>query len=253
MDENKLNELRKISGYEAAKFVENNFVVGLGTGRNARCFIDALAERINTENLNITSVPTSKGSEKYASEKGIKIKDMNEILNAETDKNKTYIDIDVDGADQVAEDFSLIKGYGGALTREKVIAKTAKKFICVVDETKISETKKLDVLIPVEVIPFAVNYVRHELKKRYNVNCMVMNKKDKDEIFTTDNGNFIILADFGEISNPKKLEDELNLISGVIENGIFAKRKPDIIIVGRENGVEILKFKNKKDYKKSTK
>ncbi len=239
MDENKLNKLRKISGYEAAKFIRNGFVAGLGTGRNARCFIDALAKRINTENLNITGVPTSEGRKKYGLERGIKIKDLNDILN-ENKKNK-ILDIDVDGADQVAGDFSLIKGYGGALTREKVTAKTAKKFICVVDETKISETRNLNNPVPVEVIPFAMNYVKLELEEKYDIICDIMKKKDKDEIFITDNGNFIILADFGEISNPEELEDELNLISGVVENGIFAKRKPDIVIVGRKNGVEILK------------
>ncbi|MDI6730738.1 MAG: ribose-5-phosphate isomerase RpiA [Candidatus Altarchaeum sp.] len=240
MDE---SELRKISGYEAAKFIRNEFVVGLGTGRNARCFIDALAERIRTENLNIIGVPTSKGSEKYGIEKGIKIKELNEI-----DLN-IGIDIDVDGADQVVvnehatDDFSLIKGYGGALTREKVVAKSAEKFICVVDETKISETKNLNKPIPVEVIPFAMNYVKAELKKIYDVDCNMMKKKDrkdKDENFVTDNGNFIILANFREIGNPKKLEDELKLISGVVENGIFAQRKPDIVIVGRKEKVEIL-------------
>jgi ribose 5-phosphate isomerase A len=93
------------------------------------------------------------------------------------------IDIDVDGADQVvvnkdaADDFSLIKGYGGALAREKVIAKCTKKFICVVDETKISETKNLNKPIPVEVIPFAVNYVKAELKKIYDVDCNMMKKR----------------------------------------------------------------------------
>ncbi len=239
-------ELRKISGFEAAKFIRNGFVVGLGTGRNARSFIDALAERINEENLKIIGVPTSEGSKKYSSEKGIKIKELNEI-----DLN-IGIDIDVDGADQVvvneqaADNFSLLKGYGGALTREKVIAKSAEKFICVVDETKISETKNLNKPIPVEVIPFAANYVKAELKKMYDVDFNMMKKKDgkdKDENFVTDNGNLIILANFGEIGNPKKLEDELNLISGVVENGIFAKRKPDIVIVGKEKGVEILERK----------
>ncbi len=240
MDE---SELRKISGYEAAKFIRNGFVVGLGTGRNARCFIDALGKRINEENLKIIGVPTSEGSKKYGVEKGIKIKELNEI-----DLN-IGMDIDVDGADQVvvneqaADDFSLIKGYGGALTREKIIAKSAEKFICVVDETKISETKNLNKPIPVEVIPFAVNYVKAELKKKYSIDCNMMKKKDgqdKDENFVTDNGNFIILANFGEIGNPKKLENELNLISGVVENGIFADRKPDIVIVGRKEKVEIL-------------
>ncbi len=209
----------------------------MGTGRNARCFIDALAERIKAENLNIIGVPTSEGSKKYGIEKGIKIKELNEI-----DLN-IGVDIDVDGADQVAGDFSLIKGYGGALTREKVIAKAAKKFIVVVDETKISETKNLNKPVPVEVIPFAVNYVKNVLEKKYNATCDMMKKKDKDEILSTDNGNFIILANFGEISNPEELEDELNLISGVVENGIFAKRKPDVLITGRESGVEILERK----------
>jgi len=134
------------------------------------------------------------------------------------------------------------------LTREKVIAKTAKKFVCVVDETKISETGNLNKQVPVEVIPFAVNYVKTVLKEKYNATCEIMNKKkegnvSKDEILRTDNGNFIILADFREISNPEELEDELNLISGVVENGIFAKRKPDMVIVGREEKVEILERK----------
>lgn len=235
-----MSELRKISGYEAAKFIKDGFVVGLGTGRTARCFIDALGEKISNENLKIIGVPTSEESKGYGIEKGIKIKELNEI-----DLNKG-MDIDVDGADQVLlnkrNNFSLIKGYGGALTREKLIAKSAEKFICVVDETKISTN--LNKPIPIEVVPFAVGYVKNELKKRYGVECSMMKKKDKNkknENFVTDNGNFIILADFGEIEDPEKLEDELNLISGVVENGIFAKRKPDIVIVGKERGVEILK------------
>jgi len=232
LNEDKLSELRKISGYEATKFIENNFIVGLGTGRNAKCFIDALGKKIKEEKLNIVGVPTSDETKEYAIKKGIKVKELNEIL------KERILDIDVDGADQVAHDFSLIKGHGGALTREKIIAKSSKKFICVVDETKIS--KNLNKPVPIEVIPFALEYVKRRLKEIYNVDCEIMKKEGKN--FITDNKNFILLANFGEISNPEKLEDELNLISGVVENGIFAKRKPDIVIVGKEK-VEILERK----------
>lgn len=245
LSESELNKLRKLSGYKAAKFIKNNSIVGLGTGRNAKCFIDALAERIHKKDLeNIIGIPTSKESEEYASENRICLENLNEILNDEekneAKKTKAPINIDVDGADQVADDFSLIKGYGGALTREKVIAKASEKFIVVVDETKISKSKYLNKKIPIEVIPFAVNYVKKVLKEKYKATCEVMKKKKGREKFITNNKNIILLANFGEILNPKKLEDELNLISGVVENGIFANRRADIVIVGTKQGVKIL-------------
>lgn len=228
-------EISKINAAkEALKFIENNSIIGLGTGSTAKHFIYFLAEKIKNENLNLTCIATSKESEEYAKSLKIKIYELNEIY----EKNK-IIDISVDGADEVADDFSLIKGYGGALTREKIVETASKKFICIVDKTKISE--KLDKKVPIEILPYAKNFVISKLKD-FNANSIEIRKKNNN-VFITDNGNIIIDVNFGKIEDPINLEKNLKLIPGVVEVGIFALRKPDVVIVGNKSYAEIRKIK----------
>lgn len=212
---------KKNAGLEAVKYVKDGSVIGLGTGRAAKCFMEALSERIKKENLEIIGIPTSDETGKISKSLGIKISSLDEHPN---------ITLDVDGADQVDENFCLIKGYGGALTREKIVACASEKFICLVEDSKLS--KELNKVIPVEFVPFAKKFVELELKK--------IGGSSKQRDFITDNKNLILDAGFNSIINPYTLEKEINEITGVVENGIFARRRPETIIVGNNDGARVL-------------
>jgi len=214
---------KRNAGREAVKFVRDGSVLGLGTGSTVKYFLEALSERIKKEELDVIGIPTSIETKKQSESLGIKISSLEE---------HPVVDLDVDGADQVDERFCLIKGYGGALTREKIVAFASKKFICIVDETKLSQN--LNKSVPVEVIPFAKGFVEVELKKSGGIP-----KKRPD--FITDNKNFIFDTLFNTITEPLSLEKRLNEIPGVVENGIFAIKRPETVIIGNEEKVIIKK------------
>ncbi|MBI4399421.1 ribose-5-phosphate isomerase RpiA [Candidatus Micrarchaeota archaeon] len=219
MENGKINAAK-----EAVKYIKNNKVVGLGTGSTSSLFIRFLAERVRNEGLNLVFVASSKESERLAAENGLRVSDFNEIRK---------VDVYVDGADAVNSKLELVKGLGGALTREKVLAYKARKFICIVDESKVREFR--DVVVPVEVLQFNYKQVTEQLI-RLGATCSVRMKGDV--IYVTDNGNYIVDSKFGEIQNPKKLEKKLKLVPGVVESGIFGK--VSVVIVGNENGVRIM-------------
>ncbi len=220
-------ELKKRVGYEAAKLVNDGDVVGLGTGSTTHYFIEKLGIRIKNEDITILGVPTSYQSFFLGRDAGIQITTLEEH----------EVDIAVDGADEVDPKLNLIKGGGAAHTLEKIVDESAKRFVVIVDESKIvSELGSFPV--PVEVIPQATRTVRKHLVDMGGSPQLRMAEM-KDGPVVTDNGNFIYDVKF-IIKNPKKLETELNTIPGVVENGIFSQIV-DEVIVGKEDGVNYLK------------
>lgn len=211
---------RRNAAKKALEFVKNGMVVGLGTGRTSEIFIKLLGKK----RLKVVCVPTSNRTEKVAKEAGLVVKGLNEVKE---------VDLAVDGADQVDRKLNLIKGYGGALFREKIVDFAAKKFIVVVDESKLRE--ELGGWVPLEVSSFVVGRVRRELGK-LGVRSRVRMKGRK--VFITDNGNMIVDAYFERITDPKKTEEMLGGILGVVGTGIFVD-KVWMVVVGNERGTNL--------------
>ncbi|MEJ2479961.1 MAG: ribose-5-phosphate isomerase RpiA [Acidihalobacter sp.] len=210
--------MKKAAAEAALSYIENGMIVGVGTGSTANHFIDLLAgikARIDG------AVASSEATAQRLREHGIPVLDLNA-----TGQLQLY----VDGADEATRQMHLIKGGGGALTREKVVAGASDRFVCVADESKLVNYLGRFPL-PLEVIPMARSFVGRELVKRGG-------KPVLREGFTTDNGNLILDVHNLEILDPVKMETELNMIPGVVTVGIFAARPADVIILGGENGVQ---------------
>jgi len=215
------DEMKQAVAKEALKYVVKNSIIGVGTGSTANFFIDELA---SLKDSNIGAVASSVATKDRLEGHGIKVFDLNEV-----DSMSVYID----GADESDHKLNLIKGGGGALTREKIVAAVAKKFVCIADESKLVETMGKFPL-PVEVIPMATNQVAREIKKNTGGNPILR------EGFITDNGNNILDIQNLEIIDPVGLEIYLNSIVGVVTNGLFAQRPADILLLGTEGGVKTI-------------
>ena len=217
--------LKKQAGYQAAELVKTNQIVGLGTGSTTHYFIEKLGERIKQENLEIQGIPTSYQSFQLAQKNNIPCTTL-----AEHD-----IDIAIDGADEIDPEKNLIKGGGAAHTLEKIIDYSAEKLIIIADQTKEVQTLG-KTPVPLEVIKESARTVQKTLKDMEANSTIRMGVK-KDGPVITDNGNFIIDAEFKEIQNPISLEKELNTIPGVVENGLFTEMV-DQVIIGTEHGTK---------------
>ncbi len=222
--------LKENVGKEAVKLIEDGQVVGLGTGSTTHFFIKHLGMRIQEEELDILGIPTSFQSLILARESGIKITSLDEH----------DVDIAVDGADEVSSQLDLIKGGGAAHTIEKLVDSNAKKFVVIVDESKMVDTLG-EFPVPVEIIPDSLRPVTNALIEMGGKPEIRMGIQ-KDGPVITDNGNFVLDTKF-DIDDPAKLEVELNSIPGVLENGIFAGIT-DKVIVGKMSGIEVI---NKED------
>jgi len=215
------DEMKQVVAKEALKYVVKNSIIGVGTGSTANFFIDELA---SIKDSIIGAVASSVATKDRLEGHGIKVFDLNEV-----DSMSVYID----GADESDHKLNLIKGGGGALTREKIVAAVAEKFVCIADESKLVETMGKFPL-PVEVIPMATNQVAREIKKNTGGNPILR------EGFITDNGNNILDIQNLEIIDPVGLEIYLNSIVGVVTNGLFAQRPADILLLGTEGGVKTI-------------
>ncbi len=212
----------------AVEFIEDGMIVGLGTGSTACWAIQKIGERVS-EGLKIKAVATSKASELLAKELKIPLVDLSDI---------DHVDLTIDGADEVDPDLNLIKGGGGALLREKMVATASRELIIVVDETKLVE--KLGTFpLPVEVVPFGVEFTRRRIEK---LGCKTsIRMRNEKDYYQTDNGNYIIDCEFGRIEDPEELNQALNMIPGVVENGLFIKLAARVL-AGRKNGeIDIIK------------
>jgi len=223
-DENNIRCEKRIAAESAVKLVESGMDVGLGTGSTAELVIKRLGYLVKHEGLEIQAVATSKRSEELAYQCGIEIKTLDDL---------PELDICIDGADQVDSRLNLIKGGGGAHTREKIVASSSNRFIVCVDETKIVPTLRRTV--PVEVLSFAKAPVSARIRELGGVPIPRIKEGTQ---FVTDNGNIIIDADFGVIKNPEELAAIISRISGVIEHGIFTR--PAEVHVGERRGIRIL-------------
>lgn len=210
------------SAHEALRFVKKGMSIGLGTGSTAEIFIDLIGKKNAADDLELSCIATSKASESQARKLGMKLTGFDEIAK---------LDAAFDGADQVDWNLNLVKGMGGALVREKIVDYRAEKFIVMAGENKLVE--RLAGIIPVEVIPLAEDAVKRDLKELGA--AAFETRKDGRRKFISDNSNLIVHAHFPYIEKPEKLEDEINQIAGVVDNGIFARKKP-IVLVGREDG-----------------
>lgn len=212
------DDKKRAAALAAIEYVKPDTIVGVGTGSTVNFFIDALAQKSDEIK---GAVSSSDASTERLKKHGIEVFDLNEVGS---------FDIYVDGADEITEHKHMIKGGGAALTREKIVAAVAKKFICIIDDTKtVGMLGKFP--LPVEVIPLARSYVARQIVALGG-----------DPVYRqgviTDNGNVILDVHNLEILNPVELESTLNQIVGVVTNGIFAHRSADIVIIGNEQGVE---------------
>lgn len=215
------DELKKAVAAAAVKYVPDDAVIGVGTGSTANFFIDELAK---IKDRFKGAVASSDASAARLKAHGIELYSLNEV-----DRLPIY----VDGADEINHYLHMIKGGGAALTREKIVAAVAEKFICIADQSKY-----VDILgkfpLPIEVIPMARSYVARELVKLGGAPIL-------REGVITDNGNAILDVYNLQIAEPASLEGEINQIVGVVTNGLFARRRADILLLGTEKGVETIK------------
>jgi ribose 5-phosphate isomerase A len=222
-------DAKKSAGEFAAELVKNGMVVGLGTGSTVAWTIKRLGARIKEEGLDFWGVPTSFQAENLAIACGIKLTTLNQHPD---------LDLAIDGADQVDADLFVIKGGGAAHTREKVVSCSARRFVIVADESKF--VQKLTWPVPVEVLPFATRLVERRLNELGGVPVLRLGKM-KDGPVITDNGNFVMDANFGVIDDPVALASRLSGIPGVVDHGIFDNL--DELYLARAGGVEIIKKK----------
>mgnify|MGYP000417382478 CR=1 FL=1 len=211
------DELKKAVAHAALDYVVEGKIVGVGTGSTARLFIDALA---GIKDRIVGAVASSEDTRQRLEGHGIKVFDLNEV-----DDLPVYID----GADEISGEMHMIKGGGGALTREKIVAAVAQKFVCIVDSSKL-----VPVLgrfpLPVEVIPMARAYVARELARLGGTPRL-------REGFVTDNGNIIIDVHGLQIADPAAFETTVDGIVGVVTNGLFARRGADVLLLATAGGV----------------
>lgn len=211
---------KKEVGEKAVEYVKDGMIVGLGTGSTVYYFISKLGELVE-QGLSIKGVPSSKQTEKIAIELGIPLVSFHEI---------DQIDVSIDGADEVNPELHLIKGGGGALLREKIIAKAAKTFIVVADSQKYVETLGTFPL-PIEVVPFGYEMTMKYIRELGGKPTL---RNSGGTPFLTDNGNYMIDSSFQKINQPEVLEKNLNLLPGVVDNGLFVGMA-DAVITIRDN------------------
>ncbi|OJG74606.1 ribose-5-phosphate isomerase A [Enterococcus quebecensis] len=212
-----------MAGIEAAKYVTDGMIVGLGTGSTAKFMVDEIGRRVKEEGLSIIGVTTSKETERQAQALGIPLKSIDEV---------PYVDLTIDGADEISADFQGIKGGGAALLFEKVVATYSKKCIWIVDESKL--VNKLGKFpLPVEVIPYGSQQLVQLFEEKGF--APVLRKTSAGEILVTDGGHYIIDLHLKEINDPIALGDYLDHLVGVVEHGLFL-HIVSTVIVGGETG-----------------
>lgn len=219
--------LKEMVGIKAASYVTDGMTVGLGTGSTAYYMIEELGRRVKEENLKIVGVPTSYASKKQAEALNIPVKTIDQV---------NYVDLTIDGADEISQDFHGIKGGGAALLFEKVVATYSKEIIWIVDESKMVD-KLGRFPLPVEVIPYGQDQLfRLFQEKNYHPSFRM---ESEDTLKQTDSGNSIIDLQLDCIDDPIALANELDSLVGVVEHGLFLSMV-DRVIIGKESGPEVL-------------
>jgi ribose 5-phosphate isomerase A len=223
-----LQQFKQAAAEAAARLVENGMIVGLGTGSTAKLAVEALGKRVR-DGLKIVGIPTSEYTARQARELGIRISSLAECEG---------IDLSIDGADEIQiGTLDLIKGRGGALLREKVVASSSRRLIIIADETKLVEHLGTRFAVPVEVVQFGWQAAERKLRK---LGAQTALRQGPDEIpFVTDGGNFIVDCSFHSIEAPAALDQQLNSVVGVVEHGLFLKMTSQAMVAGRD-GVKVL-------------
>ncbi len=214
------DEMKQAVAKAAIDYIKPGMIVGVGTGSTANYFIDELAK---IKGQIETTVASSEASAARLKGHGIPVEDLNMV---------STIDVYVDGADESTKHLHLMKGGGGALTREKIVAAVARQFVCIADESKLVDIMG-EFPLPIEVIPMARSYVAREMVK-------LGGQPAYREGFVTDNGNVILDVHGLQIMNPVEMEQQLNNIVGIVTNGLFAMRPADVLLLGTPDGVKTL-------------
>jgi ribose 5-phosphate isomerase A len=219
------DEAKRRAAERAVEMVTDGQIVGLGTGSTSRFAIEALGRRVG-EGLRIQGVATSEATAAMARGLGIVVLDLNDV---------PVVDVTIDGADEIDAAFDMIKGGGGALTREKLVALASRQRIYIVDETKLAERLGARWPVPVEVIPFAWQHAAAHIAR---LGCEPQLRLKGNQPFETDNGNYILDCRFAEIGEPRRVEKCLKLTPGVIECGLFVG-VADVMVIGWPDRVEV--------------
>ncbi|MGE5271934.1 MAG: ribose-5-phosphate isomerase RpiA [Thiohalocapsa sp.] len=221
------DQLKSAAAARAIEFVESGMVIGLGTGSTAAFVIRHLAARV-ADGLRVVAVPTSEHTAQSARQLGIPLTNFAEHVR---------IDLAIDGADQVARGtLDLIKGHGGALLREKIVAAASEQFIVVVDDEKLVDRLGVGMPVPVEVVQFGWQATAAALAK---LGARPELRHTEGQSFVTDGGNFILDCEFAAITDPGALERQINMTVGVVENGLFVGRS-SAVVVASAGGIDIL-------------
>ena len=221
---------KKNAALEAVKHVKDGFMVGLGSGSTAAYAIEKIGNRIKLEKLRVLGVPTSYQALLLAVKHRIQITTLEE---------HPTLDLTIDGADQIDEKLNLIKGMGGALAREKIVASASKELVIVADESKKVKTLgENNHPLPIEVLPLATPILMRKIREIGGKPILREGTKKVGPVIT-DNGNVIIDVDFGLIHNPAELERRLKGLPGVVETGLFVKMA-NVVYLGKHSGVEKL-------------
>ena len=221
----KHDELKQEAAHRAVEFIDSGMVVGLGTGSTTAFAVMRIGERLKSGDLkNIVGIPTSIRTEKLATELRIPLCGLDD---------QPVIDITIDGADEVDPVLNLIKGGGGALLREKVVAQASRQNIIIVDESKLSPRLGTRWALPIEVIPFAAKSAENFLKSQGATVSLRLD--DLGRPYHTDQNNFILDANFGEIEDPESLAARLNERAGIVEHGLFLSLASDVIVAAEAN------------------
>ena len=220
--------LKQIAAEKAvSEFVKDNMTVGLGTGSTAYYAIQAVGKLVKM-GFKLVCVATSEQTERIAKECGITIVDIDSV---------EYIDVTIDGADEVDPNMQLIKGLGGALLREKIVASASRSEVIVVDDSKLVEKLGTRCPLPVEVLQFGHMKTRKALEKQ---GCTAMLRRKDDKPFVTDSGNYIYDCMFKCIDNPFFLESRINVIPGVVDNGLFLNTATAVVIAAADGTVRMM-------------
>jgi len=219
-----MSEKKRAAAVKAVEWIRDGMVLGLGTGSTAYYAIEAIGKLVK-EGHNLVGVPTSKNTENLAKELGIPLASLESV---------DRIDLTIDGADEVDPRLRLIKGMGGALLREKIAASVSRQEIIAVDDSKLVDVLGTKSPLPVEVVPFGHKRAKDAIER---LGCKAQLRGEKSP-FITDSGNYIYDCGFVRIENPEDLEKRLNLIPGVVENGLFIGLATRVVI-GTEKGVVV--------------
>lgn len=229
-----VEEWKRAAAECVAKLVKDKMIIGLGSGTTMSHVVHVLAER----RTKATLVPSSFAIQRLAASKGLRLGTLDD---------HPKLDLTIDGADEIDPNFNMIKGRGGAHTREKILISASKKVAIVVDRTKLVSRLGESVPVPVEILPFAQKFVMRKLAEMKGE--PILRTISGGMPFVTDNGNYIVDVKFDSIPRPAELEDAINHVPGVVENGLFTNCV-DVVYVGYEGGCKILR--SKRDFQRFT-